>query len=67
MLEDEYSILTKTWWILPQWMQPRFIRVSYLRCFCRWLKSDLRFNCPLFRYRAMKLMCGMEHLNIRPR
>lgn len=67
MLEDEYSILTKTWWILPLWMQPRFIRVSYLRYFYRWLRSGDRNYHIANLYAAMKVMCQGENLNIRPR
>lgn len=67
MLEDEYFLITKISWILPLWMQPRFVRVSYLRYFYRWLRSRNSNYRVANSYLAMKVMCEEENLNIRPR
>lgn len=67
MSEDEYNIITKAWWIAPIWMQPRFVRVSYLRYFYRWLRYGNGNYRIAGLYLAMKVMCKQENLNIRPR
>ena len=67
MLEDEYNLIIKVWWISPMWMQPRFVRVSYLLYFYRWLRSRHNNYRVANLYLAMKVMCKEENLNIRPR
>lgn len=66
----------RLWFLLPDMLQPRFVRISYAREFFRWLDSGhhadynwsgkTTYTCPAFRYKAIKLFVSVYILRGRP-
>lgn len=51
----EYPLPWKLLWFLPDYMQPRIVRITYARYFCKWLRVSEGDDIWLI-YRLASLM-----------